>query len=123
MTHHARLVIQFPRDGALEQQLYRDPPASVAAGDVALDPRPPDADGRLEPPEEGEVVLSLPSPEALTRQADDVQRVIERTGAGTTPLVVVLAVAEQLREDELSTLLHTTGHTSRPLILCVLGDA
>jgi hypothetical protein len=122
MTHEATLIIQFPRGGAVDRQLHGDPPAAVAAGDIALDPRDADSGGHLEPPEEGEVVLSVPSPEALRREADEVRRVVDRAGTGTEPLVVVVTAADELRDDELAAVLDAARHARRGVILCVLGD-
>ena len=36
-----------------------------------------DEQGNLEPPLAGEVVITVPAPEALERQADDIRRVLE----------------------------------------------
>jgi hypothetical protein len=69
------------------------------------------------------VVLSLPSPEALEREADEVRRVIGQAGTGIEPLVVVVEAAEELREEELAAVLDGASHTSRAVILRVLRDA
>jgi hypothetical protein len=69
------------------------------------------------------VMLSLPSPEALARDADEVRRVIAHAGTGVEPLVVVVEAAEELRDDELAAVVEATGHASRPVILRVLRDA
>ena len=82
-----------------------------------------DAEGNLEPPAGGEVVLSVPSPEALAREAAEVRRVIGRAGTGTEPLLVIVEVAEQLREDELTGVLEAAAETSRPVILRVIRPA
>ena len=72
----ATLVLQLPIDGALDLALRADPPPSVADGTVALDAAPADDRGRLERPAGGDVVLALPSPEGILRQADDVRRAL-----------------------------------------------
>jgi hypothetical protein len=84
---------------------------------------PTDADGDLEPPAAGQVVLSVPSPEALARQAREVRGVIARAGTGVEPLVVVVEAAEDLREEELVAMLEAAGHTSRGVILRIVRDA
>ena len=117
MPHDARLIIQVARGGAVARQLERDRPA-----DVALDTRPADENGRIEPPEAGRVVLSVPSPETLTREPEEVRRVIDDAGPGPEPLVVVIEAADELRADELAVVLDAADRTSRPVILRVVGD-
>jgi hypothetical protein len=119
----AQLIVQVPQGGAVEGQLRRDPPASVASGAVVLDVVPADERGHLEPPDAGQVVLSVPSPEALARQAGDVRRVIDGAGDGAEPLVVVVEVAEELREDELAAVVDAAGRTRRSVILRVAAGA
>jgi hypothetical protein len=116
-----RLIVQPPRGSAVERQLRAQAPPSVASGEVVVEPGPTDADGRLEALP-GQVVLSLPSPEALEREADEVRRVIGGAGTGIEPLVVVVEAAEELREQELAPLLDASGHTSRAVILRIIGD-
>ena len=84
-----------------------------------------DPQGALEPPDGGEVVLSVPSPEALPREADEVRRVISRAGTatGTEPLILVIETAEELREEELASVLEAAVHLKRPLILRVIRSA
>jgi hypothetical protein len=67
-------------------------------------------------------VLSLPSPEALEREAGEVRRVIGQAGTGVEPLVVVVAAGEELRESELAALLSAARRTSRPVILRIIRD-
>ena len=55
----------------VERQLSAQPPLSVASGDVVVEVGPTDAEGRLEAPAAGQVVLSLLSPEALEREAGE----------------------------------------------------
>ncbi len=83
---------------------------------------PADAQGHLEPPAAGKVVLSVPSPEALAREPGEVRRVISQAGTGLDPLVLVVEAAEELREEELAAVLQAAGHTSRPVILRILRD-
>jgi hypothetical protein len=123
MAHQPRLIIQVARGSAVQRQLAADAPPSVAGGEVVVDVGQPTADGHLEPPAAGMVVLSVPSPEALAREADEVRRVIARAGTGAEPLVVVVEAAEELRDDELAAILEAASHASRPVILRVIRDA
>lgn len=121
--HQPRLIIQVPRGGAVQQQLSAQPPPSVAGDEVVVEVGPTDAEGTLEPPAGGEVVLSVPSPEALAREADEVRRVIAHAGTGVEPLVIVVEAAEELRQEELAPVLEATGLTSRPVIMRVIRNA
>ena len=82
-----------------------------------------DAEGNLEPPDAGEVVMSVPSPEALAREPDEVRRVIARAGQSVEPLVIVVEAAEELREEEVVAVVAATEHSSRPVILRVIRNA
>ena len=123
MAAESRLIIQLPRGSAVERQLNLTPLAAVASGEVVVIAAATDAHGNLEAPAAGEVVLSVPSPETLAREADEVRRVIGRAGAGAEPLVVVVEAAEELREDELAAVLAATEHTARAVILRIIRDA
>jgi hypothetical protein len=113
-----RLVIQAPRGGAVDRQLSARLPE-----DVVVDPGPTDDQGGLEVGGPGEVVLSVPSPETLEREAGEVRRVIAGAGTGAEPLVVEVEAAEELRDEELAAVLDAAGHTDRPVILRVMRDA
>jgi hypothetical protein len=78
-----------------------------------------DEQGALVPPDAGEVVLSVPSPEALSREPAEVSRVIDRAGTGTEPLVIVIEAAEELREEELTALVQAAQRSTRPVIVRV----
>ena len=123
MAHQPRLIIQVARGGAVERQLGANAPPAVASGEVVVEVGPTSADGHLEPSTAGQVVLSVPSPEALAREADEVRRVIGRAGTGVEPLVVVVEAAEELREDELAAILDAASHASRAVILRIIRDA
>jgi hypothetical protein len=123
MANQPRLIIQVPGGGAVDRQLSAQPPQSVASGEVVVNAGPTDAEGHLEPSAPGEVVLSVPSPEALARQAEEVRRVIARAGTGVAALVVLVGAAEELREEELAAILEAAGHTSRGVILRIIRDA
>jgi hypothetical protein len=112
-----------PRGGAVERQLRTQPPASVAGDEVVLETGATDTEGNLRPLAAGEVVLSVPSPEALAREADEVRRVIAHAGTGDEPLVLVVEAAEELREEELAPVLEAARHTSRAVILRIIRNA
>jgi len=122
MSYQPGLIVQLPRGGAVERQLTARAPQSVVTGQVVVEVGPTDAEGHLKPPGAGQVVLSVPSPEALQREAGEVRRVISQAGTGPEPLVVVIEAAEELREDELAAVLDAAGHTSRPVILRIIRD-
>jgi hypothetical protein len=117
------LIIELPRGGAVERQLGEQPLAAVADGEAVVEPGPTDAEGSLEAPAAGEVVLSVSSPEALRHEAVEVRRVIEHAGTGTEPLLLVVEAAEELREDELAAVLEAAEHARRTVILRIVRDA
>jgi hypothetical protein len=120
MPRDARLIIQLPRGGRVEQGL-RDTP-SVAGGDIVLDSRDADAEGRIAPPDVGQVVLSVPSPESFSREPEDVRRVIDGAGPGDEPLVVIVEAAEELRDDQLAVVLDAADSAERPVVLHVAAQ-
>ncbi len=99
------------------------PPASVERGDVVVEHPATDSEGRLEAIDTGQVLLTLPSPEALGREADEVRRVIGRAGTGVQPILLVLETGEELTEEQLQIVLGAAAHTSRAVILRVIADA
>jgi hypothetical protein len=121
MAENVALIIQLPAGSAVDRQLELDPPPSVASGRAVVERLSADADGTITPPEAGQVVLSFLSPEALRREADQVRREI-RPDDGSEPPVVVIEVAEYLREDELAALVQAAEDASRTVILCILGS-
>jgi hypothetical protein len=123
MVNEPSLIIQLPRGSAVDRQFSAQAPQSVVSGEVVVEVGPTDAAGHLEPPAAGQVVLSLASPEALEREAGEVRRVIGQAGTGVEPLVVVLEVAEELREDELIAILDAARRTPRSVILRIIRDA
>jgi hypothetical protein len=122
MADDVELIVQVPRDSTVDRQLRDDPPLSVFSGRVVVERFPADADGRLLPPEAGEVVLSVLSPEALSREAGEVKRLIKRAAADGEPLVVVVELAEELRDDELAAVLEAASLTHRVVLLRVLAS-
>ena len=123
MAGEPQLIVQVPRGGAVDRQLAAQPPADVAAGVVIVEAGPTDSDGNLEPPAAGQLVLSVLSPEALRRDPDEVRRAVGRAGTGVEPLVVEVEAAEELREDELASVIAAARHTSRAVILRIIRDA
>jgi hypothetical protein len=117
------LIVQIPRGGAINRQLEADALPSMDSGKVVVEVGPTDAEGNLEASVAGQVVLSLPSPEALKREAGQVRRVIAHAGTGIEPLIVEVEAAEELRENELEALLDATRHASRTVILRIVRDA
>ena len=81
-----------------------------------------DPHGNLEGANAGEVVLSYPSPESLTREREEVHRVLAHAGTGTEPLVIVLEAAEELTDEELAVVLEGAGRAERPVILRVIRN-
>lgn len=64
----------------------------------------------------------MPSPESLSREPDEVTRVISRAGAGVEPLVLVIEAADELREEELTVVLAAAERTSRAVVLRVIRN-
>jgi hypothetical protein len=115
-----RLLLQMPRGGRLEHQFRSEPPDG--ADRVALDPIDPAGSGRIEPPSPGKLVFSVPSPEELSRDRDELRRAIDAVGRGAEPLVIAVEAASELQPDELAAALDAAEHADRPVILAVLGD-
>lgn len=103
--------------------MREQPPPAARGDDVVVEAGLTDERGNLEPPLAGEVVITLPAPEALRRQADDVRRVLDEAGTGTEPLVIVVEAAEELVEDELAPVAAAAGRAPRPVILRVIHPA
>jgi len=113
------LIIQVPRGSAIERQLDADPPAAIRGQDVLVQAAATDDQGNLEALA-GEVVLSVPAPEELARQADEVQRVLRNPGTGTAPLVIVVEAAEELRDDQAAPVVEAAHRAPRPVILRIM---
>jgi Na+-transporting methylmalonyl-CoA/oxaloacetate decarboxylase gamma subunit len=123
MISETSLIVQLPRDGAVDRYFRAYPPPSLTSGRVALDHVAGDVEGRLGPPEAGEVVMSVLSPEALIREREQVQDVVRHAADTDEPLVIIVEAAEELREDELAAVLAAAAHTHRRVILRVMADA
>jgi hypothetical protein len=123
MTSDAVVIVQLPRGSTVDQYLRTYPPPSLASGRVVLDQLAAGPDGRLGPPETGEVVMSVLSPEALARDEQEVRDVIRHAADGTGPLVIIVQAAEELREDELAVVLDAAAHARRDVVLRVMAGA
>ena len=118
----ATLIVQLPRGGAVDRNWREELPPSIASGQVIVERLEPEADGSLEPPEAGQVVMSVLSPEAL-REQDEIRSVVDGAAAGEQALVILVEAAEYLREDELAVVLDAAGRARRVVILRVMADA
>ncbi len=87
MVLQPSLIVQVARGGAVDRQLEANALPSMDSGKVVVEVGPADAEGNLEASVAGQVVLSLPSPEALKREAGQVRRVIAHAGTGIEPLI------------------------------------
>lgn len=123
MLEKQPLIIQVPGGAAVDRELRAEPLPSMRSGAAVVEDLPPEPGGELEEPDVGKVVLSVPSPEALEREADAVRRVIDEAGSGPEPLIVEVEVAEHLREEELASVLDAAAHTERAVIVRVMRDA
>jgi hypothetical protein len=123
MAEGPHLVVQVARGSATELRLRAQSPRSVEAGETVVEALPADEAGVLDAPLVGEVILSVPSPETLDREADEVRRVINHAPSGNAPLVIIVEAAEELRDEELTAVLDAAAHTDRTVILRVIRDA
>ena len=119
MANEAEVIIQLPRGTSIDVHLREEPPAGVADGRVVLEHLTADVDGKLLPPRAGEIVLTVPSPEALRRKPDEIRRAIAEA-AGGGPLVVLVEGAEYLRDNELDPVLAAAADTKRLVILRII---
>jgi hypothetical protein len=123
MASPVRVIVELARDGAVDRYLRADPPPSLASDQVVLDHIEADPPGDIGPPEAGEVVMSVLSPEGLSRDAQEVRDVVARTEASDEPLTIVVEAAEELREDELAVVLDAARRADRLVILRIMADA
>jgi hypothetical protein len=123
MTSDAVVIVQLPRGGAVDRYLRTYPPPGAASGQVVVEPVRAEPDGRLGPLEAGEVVMSVLSPEALTRDQQQVRDVIRRAAPGAGPLVIIVEAAEELREDELAVVVDAAARARRDVVVRVMADA
>jgi hypothetical protein len=120
MTNDPALIVEFPTASTLDQNLRRDPPAALGRGEVVLVRLDVDGSGRLAAPPIGEVLLSVPSPETLPREPDELRRVIDGAPRGDEPLIILVEEAESLRDEELSPILDAAKRARRSVIMRVL---
>jgi hypothetical protein len=123
MASEARLIVELVRDSEVDRNLRADPPPSLQSGRVVLDHFPGDEDGRLGPPEAGEIVMTVPSPETLRRDQPEVQEAVLGAEDEDQPPVILVEAAEYLREDELAPVLEAADLAQRVVILRILSDA
>jgi len=123
MASPVRVIVELARDGAVDRYLRADPPPSLASDQVVLDHIEAGPSGDIGPPEAGEIVMSVLSPEALTRDAQDVRDVLAQAKTSDEPLTIVVDAAEYLREDELAVVLDAARQADRLVILRIMADA
>jgi hypothetical protein len=118
------LIIRVRQGSRLESQLRDSPPSLVETGSASLDPVAPPSSGAatIEPPNPGQVVYALPSPEGLVRERQELHDAIGGAPHGVEPLVIVIEAGNELRDDELEAAVNAADTTSRPVILTVLRD-
>lgn len=117
MVRDDALIIEIAEGTALERSLRAD---FAERPEVVIVGLAPEAPGDLVVPQAGQVVLSVPSPEALAAEPNEIRRIIDRAGGGTEPLVIAVEEAESLREEELRPLLDATRDARRSVILRVM---
>ncbi len=120
MENEAELIIQLPRDSSVDVHLREEPPASLTDRRVVLEHLSAGPDGKLAPPEAGEILLTVPSPEALRHETDALLRLVIDAAEDGGPLVVLVEGAEYLRDDEIAPVLDAAAATKRVLILRIL---
>jgi hypothetical protein len=120
VENQAELIIQLPRDSSVDVHLREEPPASLTDRRVVLEHLSAGPDGKLTPPEAGEILLTVPSPEALRRNPDYVLEVVTAAEEDGGPLVLLVEGAEYLRDDEIAPVLDAAAATKRVLILRIL---
>jgi hypothetical protein len=123
VAHEAEVIVQLPHGSSVDTHLREETPAAVTDGRVVLEHLPAGEDGTLLPPEAGEIVLTVASPEALRRDAAQVERVIRAAATDGGPLVVLVDAAGYLRDNELAAVLDAAGSTRRTVILRIMSGA
>jgi hypothetical protein len=123
MASPVRVIVELARDGEVDRNLRADPPPSLASDQVVLDQVEAGPDGSIGPPEAGEVIMSVPSPEAVRRDVQEVRDAVSQADDSDEPLTIVVEAAEYLREDELSVVLDAARRADRLVILRILADA
>lgn len=117
MADEPAVILEVPAGSPLERQLRDDPPA---AGRIVVVGIEPDEAGSIPPPPVAEVLLSVPSPETLPRQTDELRRVIERGPDVPEPLVILVEEAELVRDEELEPIVEVALRGRRTVVVRVL---
>src|ERR1700728_119188 len=117
-----RLIVELAANSSVDRQLRAHPPSSVTNGQVVLDHIAPVEPGRLGLPEAGEVILSVLSPEAFTRERQEVRDVISQAERTDQPLVIFVEAAEILRAEELAVVVDAAERADRLVILRIIAD-
>jgi hypothetical protein len=123
MALPVRVIVQLAPGSQVDRQLAADPPPSVISGTVVLEHEASDPDGHLGPPPGGEVVLSVLSPEALTREPAEVNAAVSRVTDPGLPPVIIVEAAEELREEHLAVLASAAGRANRIVIVRIIANA
>ena len=123
MASPVRVIVELARDGEVDRNLRADPPPSLASDQVVLDQIEAGPHGNIGPPEAGEVIMSVPSPEAVRRDVQEVRDAVSQADDSDEPLTIVVEAAEYLREDELSVVLDAAQRAGRLVILRIVADA
>lgn len=122
MANPVRVIVQLARDGAVDRYLRAQPPPILASDQVVLDHIEVEPPGDIGPPEAGEVVMSVLSPEGL-RNAQEVRDAVGQAEAGAEAVTIVVRAAEELREDELAVVLEAARRADRLVIVRIVADA
>jgi hypothetical protein len=122
MANPVRVIVQLARDGAVDRYLRAQPPPILASDQVVLDHIEVEPPGDIGPPEAGEVVMSVLSPEGL-RNAQEVRDAVGQAEAGAEAVTIVVRAAEELREDELAVVLEAARRADRLVIVRIAADA
>jgi hypothetical protein len=120
VENEAEVIIQLPAGSSVDAHLREEPPAIGADRRVVIEHLPAGPDGKLPPPEAGEVVLTVLSPEALRREPGELLDVIVTAAEDSGPLVVLVEEAEYLRDDEIGAVLEAADAVKRTVILRIL---
>jgi hypothetical protein len=118
----APLIVQVPSQGKLERRLRESKLPGVPDGALVIEAGATDDHGVLEALDVGEVVVSVPSPETLTREPGEVREVIAQAGPGSEPLVIEIEAAEELTGKELAVLLEAAASSSRAVLVRIVRE-
>jgi hypothetical protein len=121
MANPVRVIVQLARDGAVDRYLRAEPPPTLASDEVVLDHIEVAPPGDIGPPEAGDVVMSVLSPEGL-RDAQEVRDAVGQAAAGDEAVTIVVRAADELREDELAVVLDAARRAGRLVILRIMSD-